>query len=39
MKLVFVPHPVLSLPRPKFIPDSIIHPKTPNPALSWVFCL
>ena len=27
MKNTFIPDPLLSLPRPKFIPDPIIHPK------------
>jgi hypothetical protein len=30
MKNIFIPDPLLSLPRPKFIPHPIINPKQPT---------
>jgi hypothetical protein len=27
MKNTFIPHPIIQSPRPKFVPDPLIHPK------------
>jgi hypothetical protein len=27
MKPIFIPDPVLSIPKPRFVPDPVIHPK------------